>query len=139
MVHLLYMLILELNLYVYCFLFFLYIFSSTHKTHPSSSFAGCFFAQQHSLVTNFEELYLKNQGAAITSICGYAGGQMTSPLCYPNSKNIGVYDVFGHAEAVQTSIPKDENSMYEAFKVYFKSFVLLGMFKKNFLNKYIYI
>jgi hypothetical protein len=92
--------------------------------------SGCFFARQHLIVEEFERSVLKRADSDITAVAGYAGSQMSGSiasggsLCYHNSQNISDYGLLGHAEVVQLRVPL--NSLVDAFRTYFSSFVELS-------------
>ncbi|GMI15365.1 hypothetical protein TrVE_jg2731 [Triparma verrucosa] len=87
---------------------------------------GCFFHQQHTMVTRFEKLLLKRSGSDVTSVSAYAGGDSSSSdLCYHNEGEVEDYGKLGHAEVVELFIP-DDKSLKDAAKVFFEDFTQLA-------------
>lgn len=89
---------------------------------------GCFFHQQHTLVTLFEKIKLNRAGSSVTSISGYAGGKpppTENELCYHNELSQSDYGELGHAEVVQVSLPDMTDSLRAAAEIYFSDFTEL--------------
>ncbi|GMH68142.1 hypothetical protein TL16_g04859 [Triparma laevis f. inornata] len=85
---------------------------------------GCFFHQQHSIVTKFEKLLLQRSASDITAVSAYAGGDSSpNDLCYHNKDGVGDYGKLGHAEVVEFSVPNDR--LKDAAKVFFEDFTQL--------------
>jgi len=88
---------------------------------------GCMWRVQHLMATKFEQAAPQNRtGADVTATAGYAAGRTDGPTpqCYPNSKNVSNYELFGSAEAVRVSV-RTPAELAAAGKAFFADFIPL--------------
>ena len=87
---------------------------------------GCFFARQHTLITEFEIKSEQRDAKELTAVAAYAGGRIpaSGQLCYENTNGTDVYVDYGAAEVVALRVANSAQ-LQRALGVYFRTFVLL--------------
>ena len=86
---------------------------------------GCFWARQHTFITQLEQAALGRTDAQLTSVAAYAGGIIpkSGALCYENVNRTDQYADYGAAEVVSMVLKPTE--VGRAASVYFSTFVEL--------------